>query len=34
MIILSGFIGNIRLQEMMEQMAKDRGGQVCAMDER
>ncbi|CDH48208.1 glycoprotein endopeptidase kae1 [Lichtheimia corymbifera JMRC:FSU:9682] len=34
-VLIVGGVGcNIRLQEMMEQMAKDRGGQVCAMDER
>ncbi len=34
-VLLVGGVGcNVRLQEMMEQMAKERGGKVCAMDER
>lgn len=27
-------LGNLRLQEMMGIMAEQRGGKVCAMDER
>ena len=34
-VLLVGGVGcNVRLQEMMEMMAKARGGSVCAMDER
>ena len=28
------YLGNIRLQEMMEQMAAQRDGKVCATDDR
>ena len=34
-VLLVGGVGcNVRLQKMMEQMALERGGKVCAMDER
>lgn len=34
-VLLVGGVGcNVRLQKMMEQMALERGGLVCAMDER
>ena len=34
-VMLVGGVGcNLRLQEMMEIMAKERGGTVCAMDDR
>jgi N6-L-threonylcarbamoyladenine synthase len=34
-VLLVGGVGcNVRLQQMMEQMCKERGGTVCAMDER
>lgn len=34
-VLLVGGVGcNVRLQQMMEQMVKERGGNVCAMDDR
>ena len=34
-VLVVGGVGcNIRLQEMMEQMARDRGARLCAMDNR
>jgi N6-L-threonylcarbamoyladenine synthase len=34
-VLLVGGVGcNVRLQDMMEIMANERGGKVCAMDER
>ena len=34
-VLLVGGVGcNVRLQEMMTQMCKERGGSVCAMDDR
>jgi N6-L-threonylcarbamoyladenine synthase len=34
-VLLVGGVGcNVRLQEMMAIMAKERGGSVCAMDDR
>ena len=34
-VLLVGGVGcNIRLQEMMSQMAKERGGSLCSMDDR
>lgn len=34
-VLLVGGVGcNVRLQQMMAQMAKERGGSVCAMDDR
>ena len=34
-VLLVGGVGcNLRLQEMMTQMCKERGGSVCAMDDR
>ena len=34
-VLLVGGVGcNVRLQEMMGIMAKERGGSVCAMDDR
>ena len=34
-VLLVGGVGcNVRLQKMMEEMAQQRGGSVCAMDDR
>lgn len=34
-VLIVGGVGcNVRLQEMMEAMVKDRGGNLCAMDHR
>ena len=34
-VLLVGGVGcNVRLQQMMDMMAKQRGGSVCAMDDR
>jgi N6-L-threonylcarbamoyladenine synthase len=33
-LLVGGVACNVRLQEMMGQMAKERGGAVCAIDER
>ena len=34
-VLLVGGVGcNVRLQSMMSQMASERGGSVCAMDDR
>ena len=34
-VLLVGGVGcNVRLQKMMQQMASERGGSVCAMDDR
>ena len=33
-LLVGGVACNVRLQEMMEEMVKERGGRICAMDER